>query len=324
MKLFAVAVVVALFFVLPGGRGYSKWTSQVQKPADDRFVLGFTRDLFADVHIPDALTAMKIWAAELKKQRGFEGPTETVVYDDPQSVFKAVQQNGVDLLIVSALGYLKIQNLMSLEPHFVVQRGSSVTDQILLLVHRKSGITGLKDLENSDLICLHDARSNIGRLWLETLLLENGYQGLNNFFRQIKTTVKSSRTILPVFFRQVEACLIHRAAFEMMAELNPQIKKDLVVLASSPETIPSITCIRTDYDAERKEALIDALKTLHEEPRGQQILMLFREDRLVPFKASYLDSVDQLLRKHSSLMKNLEKTRTQDNEVNPLLQRDMR
>jgi hypothetical protein len=77
--------------------------------------------------------------------------------------------------------------------------------------------------------------------------------------------------------------------------------------------IPSITCIRTDYDAEFKEALIDALKTLHEEPRGQQILMLFREDRLVPFHRSYLNSIDQLLKKHTALIAGLEKGRMQSN-----------
>jgi phosphonate transport system substrate-binding protein len=298
---------VMISFLFAGGRIAGTSIEPAQNVRDDRLILGFARNLFADVNIPDALAAMKIWATEIKKRRGFEEPAETRAYEDVDALRRAVREKQVDLVIVNALNFLEVRQQLQLEPHFVVQRGGKVTDKILLLVHRSSGIADLDDLEQKDLMILDDARSNIGTLWLETLLFEKGYPNLRSFFGDVEITEKASRAVLPLFFRKTGACLVHRAAFEMMAELNPQLQRDLKVLDSSPDTIPSVSCIRKGYNPILKEALIDAMLSLHQEPRGQQILMLFREDQLVPFKESYLDSIKQLLSKHRALAKNLEK-----------------
>ena len=84
----------------------------------------------------------------------------------------------------------------------------------------------------------------------------------------------------------------------MMADLNPQISKQLKIIGNSPPTIATITCIRNDYAPVLKESLIDALGNLQDEPRGQQILMLFKIEKLVPFKDSYLDSARELISKN--------------------------
>jgi phosphonate transport system substrate-binding protein len=189
---------------------------------------------------------------------------------------------------------------VDLEPRFVPLRGAKVSDEELLLVHRSSGFKTLLELQGKKLLLLNDARGSLGRNWLESLVMAEGFSVLEAFFGEIRNTSKYSRTVLPVFFRQADACLVPRSGFSTMTELNPQLGKDLDLLAFSPAVVPSVLCVRPDYEPDLKQALIEGLGTLHEEPRGQQILVMFKVDRLVPFQTAFLESAQQLLRKHAA------------------------
>jgi len=267
----------------------------------DTLILGFTRSTFAGVHIPDALAAMKVWASVIKKKRGLGGPVETRVFENMDAATAAVEECSVDLIILTTAEYLGIQCQKQLEPHYVHIKDGLVEEDSVLLVHRQSNISSLADLNNKTMIFLMDTRTSVGRVWLETELIHLGFEGLRHFFSEIKDVEKSSQAVLPVFFKQKDACYIHRSGFETISEMNPQIKRDLKIIASSPKTIPSITCIRKGYDPEIREILIDALGTLHLEPRGQQILMLFKVDGLAPFQRAYLKSTEDILARFAAL-----------------------
>ena len=77
----------------------------------------------------------------------------------------------------------------------------------------------------------------------------------------------------------------------------------MVALASSPEYCRGLLCVRKDILGEYKWLLEESLLALHEEPRGKQILTLFRVDRIIPFDASRLESVMALVEEYSELGK---------------------
>ena len=278
----------------------------IRDPEEECLILGFTRDMFSSVHIPDALAAMQIWATELKQQQGFIGHVETIIFEDADEVLQSLRRNAVDLVIIGTDDYLSIQSEAMMEPYFLAQRAGNVADQIILLVHSKSGVQSLDDLEKKRIIYLNNPRSALGITWIKTLLLEKGYSDLADFFKQVEATEKASKAILSVFFQQADACFVHESAFLMMTELNPQIRKELVAIDYSPYLIPSVTCIRKNYHPEYKEAVIAALSTLHQNPRGQQILLLFGEEKLVPYKDTYLESTKRLIAKHMKLKRSFE------------------
>ncbi len=246
-----------------------------------------------------ARAAIKAWAAELRRNRGIFGPTETFLFHDLEAIVRAVQGKEADLLILLTSEYIELKDRIGLEPRFAPHRAGKVTDEVLLLVHRQSGIRTLAGLRGKDLLILNDARGSLGRNWLETHVMSLGVLELDDFFGAVENTTRYSRTVLPIFFRQADVCLVPRVGFNTMTELNPQLGKDLQVLDASPSALPSVLCIRPDFRVDLKEALIDALSTLHEEPRGQQILMMFKVDGLVPFQVEFLGAAQQILTDHA-------------------------
>jgi phosphonate transport system substrate-binding protein len=263
--------------------------------------IGCTPHIFMDVQPSDAAAATQIWAEELKRRKGFTGPTVTRVYEDLDSIRSDLKDGQIDLLITLTSEYLELSREVIIEPYFVSQKAGRVNEESLLLAHRSSGLDSLEQLRGKHVILMLNARSSLGRTWLETEIQERGYSGLKRFFNKVSSAGKYSRTILPVFFGQADACLVHRQGFDIMTELNPQIGKQLQTVASSPAFLPAILSIRPDYEATSKKALIESLGNLHLEPRGHQILTMFKVDRLVPFQHSYLNSARDLLKRNAEL-----------------------
>jgi phosphonate transport system substrate-binding protein len=270
-----------------------------QNPLDDEgLTIAFTNGVFADVSASDATAATKVWAQEIKQKRGFGGPAEALSFDALESLKRSWNRKEIDLLVLTTWEYLTLKDLLALEPHFVPMRAESVQDETLLIVKKGSGIESISDLEGRDILILTDARGTLGQVWLELRVLEQGFPSIESCFHSVRETSKSSKTVLPVFFGQADACLVHSNGFETMSELNPQLKRDLLVLETSPAMVPSVLCIRPDYRFDLKEGLVEALLHLHEEPRGQQILMMFKVDQLTPFRDSYLDTASALLKEY--------------------------
>ena len=51
---------------------------------------------------------------------------------------------------------------------------------------------------------------------------------------RIKEAQKPSQALMPVFFRQADACVASRHYFEVNSELNPQIQRELMSISNSP------------------------------------------------------------------------------------------
>jgi phosphonate transport system substrate-binding protein len=291
---------------------------------EQHLVLGFMNDVFSDVNVADALAATKVWATELKRKKGFDGPADAVVYTELDTALEALKSKRVDMVVLVSWQYLQLIDQADIEPHFVTGRGENIAEETILLVHQKSGIQSLEDLKGKKLLILNNVRASLGRIWLETCLMENGIGDIDSYFSKITGTQKSSKTVLPVFFGQSDACLIHRSGFETMSELNPQLRRDLKIIAMSPPILPSILCVRRDYHEPMKSALIDAMAHLHDEPRGLQILTLFKVNQVHRFSEKYLEAAKELLVKHSTLKKQLQQEGEQGEAASTRISRNVK
>lgn len=107
--------------------------------------------------------------------------------------------------------------------------------------------------------------------------------------------------MLPVFFGQADACLLSSYSYQLMVELNPQIGKELTVLAMSPPLVHAIIAFDRRFDAEQRNKVYQAMLSLQESPKGQQVLSLFGLERLIPGTPAELTASLALLEKHDRL-----------------------
>lgn len=124
----------------------------------------------------------------------------------------------------------------------------------------------------------------------------------DDYFGQIVLKNKIPNTVLPVFFRQADACLVTRSSFETMTELNPQLGQQLRILLVSEPYVPVVFCFRDNYQSEVKAQVLKEIENLHLSPAGRQILTIFQIDKLFEQSSSVLDITIALLQEHQMLL----------------------
>jgi ABC-type phosphate/phosphonate transport system substrate-binding protein len=83
--------------------------------------------------------------------------------------------------------------------------------------------------------------------------------------------------------------------------MNPQLRKQLRVLAASPRLVTNLFAFHKNYSKEGRDLVTAALLDVHRTEVGRQALTLFQGNRIVPASPSALDSALELLRRYDRL-----------------------
>ena len=259
--------------------------------------VGYPASAFARGALDDQRVVLEVWGFRLaKRTSGFVGGVWAVIFEDEDfsAVYGALGREEIDLLIMNTLDYVEHERENLMEPAFVGVSGNKVGHEFAILVRRDGKIESLGQLQNN---IINIETEGVGRMpivWLDVLLAGHGFPGFDSFFREVRFSAKPSQAVLPVFFGQVPACLTSQRAFRTMAELNPQLEKELAMLEVSPAFLRGEVVFRKNLDPEVKMRVSEALRTLHEDPDGQQILLVLREEMIIPFQQDYTTTVRSL------------------------------
>ncbi len=90
-----------------------------------------------------------------------------------------------------------------------------------------------------------------------------------------------------------------------MAELNPQLERELMILEESPPILNCIIAFREGISSSRKELFRKILGTLDQNTEGQQLLTLFKMTKLVPYQHHYLVPIEKLYRENHDLKRRM-------------------
>jgi ABC-type phosphate/phosphonate transport system substrate-binding protein len=215
-------------------------------------------------------------------------------------LLQAINNHKVDFVGLNSVDYIKIRNLVQLEPALITLFGNDYGNEYVLLGNRELNIHKLNQLKGRKIL-LSMGSNPIPLLWLRHLLKKQGLPGSERFFGSYKEVDRASQAILPVFFKQADACIVPRRAFETSAELNPQISQKLEILITSPLYADSLVLFRRDYSSDNKKKLIDVGLNFNKYPQGRQVLTLFQISGFALFKESYLANVIALMQDSGEL-----------------------
>jgi len=251
--------------------------------------LAISQSVMGDVNLNDARVAMQIWIDQMA--RGVNVAIDLKLLDT-QGILDCARRGQADALALNVIEYRQIADI--LDPSVIVT-GGQAADQYLMLAKQNSGIRQLGDLKGRRLCTLKNAGMCVAPAWLSTLLDEGHCGPAEQFFGSVATDTKPSRVVLPVFFGQADGCLTSKRGFEMMCELNPQVARDLRVLASSPQMVVAFYVFRKNYQSVAREKVIRAMSSLRASTAGQQIATLFQFDELTVRDSSCLASTLRIL-----------------------------
>ena len=262
---------------------------------------------FPAADIRDTRVAMQVWLTRLSTKMQIPCELELVVIDDMKSVTEAVKCGEIDLIALTSLAYVEMRKEVAIEPFVVALRveGGQAFDWFVLMCHKRSGITELADLRDKKLLISSIDRGQIATMWLDVLLMARGLGPAEGFLQSLETRDKASQAMLPAFFGQADACIVNGRALRTMTELNPQVTDELNTVATSPEYLTRMMCVRSGFDATLRETLLEATLTMHAEPEGQQILVLLQAENPAPYQPDFLAGVLALIGEHKALTEGL-------------------
>lgn len=263
--------------------------------------IAFSSGMFTDVNENDARAAVKLWGQTVAKERGIETDPEARIFKDMTEMARALRTDSVDAVAMMIHEYDALSGETRLASIFLTYNSGRMFEEYILLAHRDSEIETLGDLQGRSLAFHDNPRACLAPVWLDTILVRKGFKPAAEHLGRLSQARKLPKVLLPVFFRQNDACVVNRSGFETMVELNPQLGKQLKVIAASPPLVPAVFCLRADYAPPFKSQLLAGLRDLHTTPAGQQVLTIFHSEKMEERPASDLQSALDLLAEHRKL-----------------------
>jgi phosphonate transport system substrate-binding protein len=277
-------------FVCPGAPAASD-----QK---NRLRIVFTSAMVAEMNPQDAAVAVQLFGEQLVKQRRLNLDPRVSICNSLDELQRLIKSGEVDVVSLRTDEYLRLDASAQFPLGFVGMKNENWFEQYVLLTQNSNGLNTLADLRGKRLVSLSGRRTGLADEWLNNLLGESNLPMARGFFGQMRTTHKISGAVLPVFFKQMDACLVTQSGFETMSQLNPQLGKQMSAIKVSPTVLPSLICLRRDLVPSLLEDIRKTILELHQEVSGKQVLMLFALDRLILLSPTHLAGAIEIYNKY--------------------------
>lgn len=264
------------------------------KPAD-LFRLGFSSSMLAGVNDNDARASLRALSAVVSRERRINADPEPLLFNGADAVADAVLAAEVDAVAITVDEYWALGSRVRFSRFLLGTIDGDPADTYLLVVRRDRQLSDLAALRQHTLAVHGTPRMRLGYLWLEVALARDSAPPAEEFFSRVFRTSKLSKAVLDVFFKRADACLVTQRGLAAMAELNPQIARQLVPIASSPSLVPSFFGFRAGMQPAFLETLVHQLGTVQNTPAGKQAVTIFQVGDLGEFPAETLQPALDLL-----------------------------
>ncbi|HEY3381209.1 MAG TPA: PhnD/SsuA/transferrin family substrate-binding protein [Vicinamibacterales bacterium] len=294
------AVVLACACVLSANVREQDRGPLTDRPTTSFLRVGFVDAVFGEVNHNDARAALKAWSQRVIAAAGLAFEGDVKLFGDSAALKAAVDAGAIDIIVIETAEYLRVFTQTSRRDWILAaERRGTPFESFVLLTRVDSGIRQFKDLRGRDVLVVGNALGGLVGSWLDVLTGKEGDRIAAEFFGVINKRTQVSKAVLPVFFRQAAACVVTRAAYQTMCELNPQLGHQLRIVAESAPVVTGIACLVRHYDPKVQDRIEQAVLNLNVSPGGQQVMTLFQFDKLVRQPPTCLDSARSLLEEQS-------------------------
>jgi phosphonate transport system substrate-binding protein len=255
----------------------------------------FSRTMFKDINENDAKAAMRVYCKTIGDAYGIDTSSGPIYLDGTNAIAEMLRLKQIDMISLTTEEYLVLEAQGLSGPFMLSSINQTVTEEYVLLVRDDGPIRNLADLKGHSLIILNDLRGSLTALWLEVFCREHNLGPASQVFSKVTASTKVTQVVLPVFFGKADACVTTRNGWDVMGELNPQVKKQLRAIAVSPPVVPGLSCFRRDFPEALKQKMVQTAEESHSQPAFKQLMALFKTDELSLQSESVLDSTRQLI-----------------------------
>jgi ABC-type phosphate/phosphonate transport system substrate-binding protein len=262
-------------------------------------------DTLAGANINDARAAYKVWIQEVSRHLGaVQAEVVPEIFIPSEQLIRMIRQGGLDCYGITALEYAKVMDLT--DPGTLLLQDYLVNGmEYILLVHNSSPFKKLADLRGAQIVSHHHRDMVLLPAWLGTLLAENNLPSTERFFGSQVFRDNLNQVVLPVFFHRMDGACLARRHWDTAVELNPQLGRDLRVLAVSPKIVPIAVCFRRNCSVEGRRSFTDAVLHITAVPAGQQIVALYQSNGFVVQPSFVMKTAVDMVRQYERVLARL-------------------
>lgn len=177
-----------------------------------------------------------------------------------------------------------------------VNPDGSTTARGYLIVRKDSGIKTAADIKGKRAVFVDKATAT-GYLFAVAYLREKGIEDLDGYFSEYYFTGSHDTAVYAVLDGRADVGTVKSRILEKLISKDPLIKDEILVLASSINLPDTTLCVRKDIPEELKQKLKDTLLTMHQDPKGIEVLEKLGDLRFVEAHRADFEVVTELAEK---------------------------
>lgn len=240
-------------------------------PENSPLRVSVSEDAIKGVNRNDAAAAIALWAEAVATAAQLTLASDQKWVRTRSEMVAALRAGEVDAVSVTVAEYRGVAPYLDVT-RVLLDLGS----EMCLVVAERAGVTSLSGLGGKHLLLVDGPHTLLADAWLTVLLAREGLGLPERVLGRIRRHTKATQAVLPVFFGQADACIVSRATMETMAELNPQVGKQLRVLARAPKLASAFLACRKQYPAAKRNNLLEKAVQTKDSAGGRQVMTLFR------------------------------------------------
>ncbi len=257
--------------------------------------LAFTSIAFGQISREDAQIVVQTWKERITEFFDTDIDGRVVIYDSTEDAVRAVEAGRAMAITLFTFDFLAQQQNADLTPAIVgVFADGHTTEKYVVVVRVGTSTQNLADLRDTQIRIGTPAENRLPLIWLDVALQQQGLTSGRQHAR-MQQAESSASAILAVFFGQVQACIVTERALQTQGELNPQIARELTVIARSPGLLPTVVSFGPACDDSTRVLMLAATTTLHQRPLGRQVLELFGLSRIRAFRDTDVQATRELV-----------------------------
>lgn len=206
-------------------------------------------------------------------------PVQLVDRDNYDQLLKLLRQGELDASFICAGPYVEGHEKFGLEILAMPLVDGVPQYYAYIIVPKDSLVRDFTDLRGKTFGFI-DPKSNTGRIVPAYELARRG-ESPEHFFKKVVYTYGHDHSIMAVAEKMVDGAAVGSHVWEFLARTKPElVSKTRIIARFGPYGFPPFTVTRA-MDAETKLRLRKILLTMHEDPRGRQILVDMLVDRFI-------------------------------------------
>lgn len=243
--------------------------------AEESVRLGFLYSVRREMSRTDVRASFDLWVQELAAS--FQIPVKVTYYDDIEQMKQDFRQGRINGVTAEAMALTRNFRLDELaEGYSVAMPGGW---NIQLLTAKGAGIHGPQDLAGKRVALIED--DPVMEQYLETLCLRHHARPCQEVLGEIQRLPNNNQALMRLFFGKADAALLYRYGYELAREMNPQVARKVAgVVAELPLKGLYYAFYSAKVDKAFRQRTLRVIPTLHQYPRGRQLLDVFKMDHL--------------------------------------------